>query len=292
MTNRSTFLSRSLLAVTAAFASLAAPACSSDDDGQGTVTFTTYGEDFIEQKIPAETFADGWSVAYTRFLVVLGEVSVAETETSAPVARMPVARLFDLHKTGTKPVFTAPALPAKAYQHVSYLVGPATAATELGVATDADKQLMTTGGYSIYVEGTATKGTESKRFTWGFKTKTLLDRCEGEVSGKSTKGVVVSNGGTDAVELTIHGDHLFYDDLQDPEAKVRFDNIAAADANTDGEVTLEELAAVKLAAIPAEKGPYGTGSAPGINDLRAFVEALSRTVGHYRGEGECFAVPK
>ena len=62
--------------------------------------------------------------------------------------------------------------------------------------------------------------------------------------------------------------------------------------NDDGEVTLEELATVKLAAIPTANGPYGTGSAAGINDLRDFVEALSRTVGHYRGEGECIASAK
>jgi hypothetical protein len=52
---------------------------------------------------------------------------------------------------------------------------------------------------------------------------------------------------------------------------------------------MEELTRVKLAAIPRENGPYGTGSAAGINDLGAFVTALSRTVGHFRGEGECFA---
>ena len=37
-------------------------ACS---DGTGTVTFTTYGEDFIEKEIPASAFADGWNVRYT-----------------------------------------------------------------------------------------------------------------------------------------------------------------------------------------------------------------------------------
>jgi hypothetical protein len=287
-----------LPAALAAFAtlSLGAVACAGGD-GEGTVAFTTYGEPFIEQQIPAATFADAWSVRYGTFLVVLSDVRVAETTASAPVARMPAARLFDMHRPGSKPVFTASALPAKAYEHVSYVIGPATAAIsgqELGAggATAADAQLMVDKGYALYVEGTATKGAESKRFAWGFRTTTLFDRCEGPISGKTTPGVVVRNGGTDAVEITIHGDHLFYDDLQDPAAKVRFDNIASADANADGEVTLEELAAVKLAAIPAEKGPYGTGSAAGINDLRAFVEALSRTVGHFRGEGECFAVPR
>ena len=150
---------------------------------------------------------------------------------------------------------------------------------------------MIQGGYSLYVEATATKGAVSKSYKWGFQTATLFDRCKAaNVDGKDgVDGVVVKNGITDTVELTIHGDHLYYDDLQSIDAKVRFDNIAAADVNMDGDITLEELATVKLAAIPKGSGPYGTGSAAGINDLRQFVEALSRTVGHFRGEGECFA---
>ena len=71
------------------------------------------------------------------------------------------------------------------------------------------------------------------------------------------------------------------------------DNIANADADADGKITLEELAAVDLAdKTKITAGTYGTGSASNINDLRAFVEALSRTVGHFRGEGECLARAK
>lgn len=269
-----------------------AAACASDD-GQGSLTFTTWGEDYIEKEIPAETFADGWQVTYTKFLVSLSEVSVAESDTAAPVAKMPRARIFDMHRPGVKPVFAASGIPAKPYPRVSYVVAPPTADAELAEGVpESDKQQLVSGGYGLWVEGTATKGATTKRFAWAFKAATVFDRCEGAIGGKTTPGVVVTNGGTDIAELTIHGDHLFYDDLQDPEAKVRFETIAAADANGDGEVTLEELAAVKLAAIPAERGPYGTGSVGGLNDLRAFVEALSRTVGHFRGEGECFAAPR
>ena len=99
---------------------------------------------------------------------------------------------------------------------------------------------MVQNGYSVYVEGSATKDATTKSFTWGFKTSTLYDKCKGEVSGKETEGVVVTNGGNDAVEPTIDGDHLFYDDLQSAEAKMRVDNIANADADNDGKVTLED----------------------------------------------------
>ncbi len=277
---------------------IAMAACSdtSDADGKGSVTFTTWGEDFIEKEIPAKAadgeviVEDGWTIRYGKFLLVLTDVAVGEPGKD-PVAKMTTPKLYDMHAPGQKPVVTFTDVPGKAYTHVSYAVAPATAVVEVGGgATEADKQLMIQGGYSIYVEGTLTKDATTKSFAWGFTTNTLYDRCEAEVSGKKTEGVVVTNGGNDAVELTIHGDHFFYDDLQSPDAKVRVDAIANADADADGKITLEELAAVDLAdPQKIAAGTYGTGSASHVNDLRAFVEALSRTLGHFRGEGECLA---
>ena len=287
------------IAIAAFVAAAASAACSdsgSSADGKGTVTFTTWGEDFIEKEIPPKDASgeviveDGWTIRYTKFLLVISDVSVGDPDKE-PAARMTTPKLYDMHAPGPKPVVAFSDLPGKAYTHVSYAVAPVTASTELGGgATDADKQLMSQNGYSIYVEGTVTKDATTKSFAWGFTTNTVYDRCEGEVSGKKTEGVIVTNGGNDAVELTIHGDHFFYDDLQSPDAKVRVDTIANADADADGKITLEELGAVQLAdaqKVPA--GLYGTGSASNVNDLRAFVEALSRTLGHFRGEGECLA---
>lgn len=266
--------------------------CSSDDaDGVGSVAFTSWGEEYIEDAIPGAEFADGWTVTFDRFLVVLEGVTVAESAGGAPAASMGGSVLVN-HKTkGEKPIVRFDALPAKSYPAVSFRVAPATEATTLEGATADDKALMVQNGYSVYVEAKATREAVTKSFAWGFKLATRYGSCKGEIAGKETDGTIVTNGGTDTVQLTIHGDHLFYDDLQAKEAKLRFDNIAAADADGDGDVTLEELARVKLAAIPAANGPYGTGSAAGVNDLRAFVEALSRTVGHFRGEGECVAQP-
>lgn len=279
---------------------LLAPLACSDDaedaaDGQGTVSFTTWGEEYIEQEIPpsadGETIVeDGWTIKYTKFVINLSELNVSE-EGKTPVATLAAPMVFDMHAAGVKPVASFANLPAKPYTRVSYAIAPATAASTLGQgATDADKALLTASGYSIYVEGSATKDAVTKTFKWGFSTNTLYEDCKGELSGKETEGAVVTNGGVDEIQLTIHGDHFFYDDLQSGEAKVRFGNIAAADANADGEVTLEELATVDLAdKTKITAGPYGTGSATGINDLRAFVESLSRTLGHFRGEGECLA---
>lgn len=257
--------------------------------GEGTVEFTTWGEEYIEDQIPAATFADGWSVHYSKFLVVLGNIRIVD-DAGEVGAEQKKTKLVNHVAKGVKTVASFPNLEAKAWAKVSYQITPADGSTELGDgATQADLDMMKSAGYAVYVEGEATKGAEKKTYKWGFKVATEYTDCKGDKDGKETFGVLVTNGGTDDVELTIHGDHLYYDDLQAANAKVRFTAIAAADANSDGEITLEELAAVKLTSIDPANGSYGTGAAGDVNDLRAFVTDLSRTVGHFRGEGECFA---
>ncbi|MCP3142921.1 hypothetical protein [Pyxidicoccus xibeiensis] len=255
-------------------------ACS---DGTGNVTFTTYGEDYIEKEIPASAFADGWSVRFSRFLVTLGEVKVATEDETA--AQQDTSRVFDVHKPGPVVVTSFQNLPAQDWDRVSYAIVPAQDA-EAGNPDAQDLERMRSAGYSVYLEGSATKGTVTKRFEWGFTTNTLYEDCESEAQGA---GVTIPKDGEASVELTIHGDHLFFDDLQSPDAKMRFDALAAADklgiAGADDLVTLEELAAVDLTELP--QGQYGTGGVGGVRNLRDFVTALVRTVGHFRGEGEC-----
>jgi hypothetical protein len=270
-------------------ASLALVSCGDDgaSSGTGTVSFSTWGEDFIEVGIPASAFADGWSVTYTRFLVLVGRVRVADAGGDV-AAEQPGFVLVDHVSPGVKPVATFDGIEAKAWTQVSYETSPVgdPAAIALGQgATEADRDLVVASGCHAYVAGTMTDGATTKTFAWCLGVPTLLDACEGEIDGKRTEGVVVTEGGEDQVELTIHGDHLFYDDLQAADAELRAQAYADADADGDGDVTLDELAAVDLDDLPV--GTYGTGSATGVGNLRQFVEFLSRTLGHFRGEGEC-----
>ncbi|MEW5737993.1 MAG: hypothetical protein AB1938_03650 [Myxococcota bacterium] len=255
--------------------------------GAGSVTFTTWGEEYIEDRIPAQAgakagFVDGWEVSYARFLVVLGEVTLAKkTGEAGPKQTAPL--VVDLKKPGPVELFAFQDVPATKWDKVSFAVAPATSsATRIGAIAAADVERMKTGGLSLFVEGTGTKGTVTKRFAWGFTTNTLYDECQNDDFGE---GVAVPTGGNEVVQLTIHGDHFWYDDLESPDARLRFEAIAGADGNLDGEVTLDELAAVQLTSLPL--GQYGTGSAGSVKTLEDFVTSLSRTVGHFRGEGEC-----
>ena len=50
-------------------------ACST---AQGDLTFSTWGEEYIEKGIPSSEFADGWGVTFDTFLVVLADVEVSD----------------------------------------------------------------------------------------------------------------------------------------------------------------------------------------------------------------------
>jgi hypothetical protein len=257
------------------------------DAGSGDVEFTVWGEEYVEDGIPAETFEDGWSAKFSEFLIVLGEVTVADA-SAGDGNRISGTQLFDLVTPGPHEIGRLDGLEARQWDTVGYEVRTITADTELHPSASADDlATMRAGDYSIYVAGFATKNSETKSFAWGFQNSTSYARCVSEAEGREQYGVLVTNGGTEHVELTIHGDHFFYDDLASPNAVLRFDAIANADANDDGDVTLDELGSVKLVAI--EEGTYGTGSAGRVDDLGAFVQALTATLGHFRGEGHCVA---
>lgn len=256
--------------------------------GAGNLTVTTYGEDYIELEIPAaatpeeEGFVDGHSVTYSKFLVALSDFEFVGLG-GAPKEEVAPQKIFDLHQKGPTPVLQLADLEAVRYDQVALQVKPAKGATA-GNASAEDVARMNTAGYSVYAAGRIRTGTTSVAFTWGFTTHTRYHECE---DAEGARGIVVPNGGTAQVQFTIHGDHLFYDDLQSPDTKLRAQAIVAADRDHDGEVTLAELEGVDLTTLPT--GQYGTGGDGTVEDLSQFVAALSRTVVHFQGEGECKA---
>ena len=53
-------------------------ACAEEDEaGEGTLTLTLWGEEFIEEGIPAEEMADDYEVTFTKFLIALSGISAA-----------------------------------------------------------------------------------------------------------------------------------------------------------------------------------------------------------------------
>lgn len=263
---------RSLSFLVAAVA-LAAAGCDADDAGSGTLKVEIWGEDFIETGIPAGEFADGWGVVFDRFLVNVGGLAVAE-EGRAPVIEEPGFRVFDLVAMDGPLTVVQAVVPAGAYVHASYAIAPATSASVAANAAPADLQRMVAGGLSVLVEGRATKDAQTVAFSWGFTTATTYDPCH--------SGGEVADGGVATVQVTIHGDHLFYDDAVSEEPSLRFADLALADADGDGTLTADEMSAYGILALDH----YGVGSLD-IDNLWEFVSHMTSTLGHIDGEGHC-----
>ena len=263
--------------VIVALVALAVGCDDTDDAGQGTLAVSIYGEAFIEEGIPGGApgcdgcVEDGWAVTFDRFLVVVTSVEVRGPET----VRDDTARVFDLAEAspgagaeaGQRVVEFAVA--AGTYDRLDYTVGPAGAGL-VGAAED----VAAVGQNAVYVEGQATREGVTVRVAWGFAGVTRYVDCE--------TAARVEAGGVGASQLTIHADHLLYDDLVSAEPRVVFDLIAASDGDGDGVVTAAEMGARDISG----EARYQVGNAA-IDDLWGFVAAQVGTLGHIDGEGHC-----
>ena len=245
------------------------PACDSADAEPGELRITMYGEDFIEDRVPADEVIDGWEVVFSKFLVAAHDIEARGGE------KLPGSFVMDLrpssggegHDLGVIEMSSGPV------GTVGFRVAPA-ASDATGNASAADITTMAEQGLSVWVTGTATKGDATLTFDWGFATDTHYTPCETVAD--------VPEGGEGVSQLTIHSDHLFYDDLDSGEPNVAFDIIASADADGDMVITQEELAAVDITG----ETRYQVGSRD-ITDLWSFIVAQTETLGHIDGEGHC-----
>ena len=223
--------------------------------GEGSWLLTTWGEEYIESGIPASAFTDGCSVVFDRFEVVDQELALLDGDGGV-VGEIADSFVMDMTEPGPVELGSA-SVPATHYDEVGWRIGP----------TDDEP-------VSVSIEGVLACGETLVSFTWDFDTDTTY-HCEPE-------DLTIPAGGSDETELTVHGDHLFYDSLEDPDAELRGQAIVDADADADGVVSRAELEGVSVAALG-----YDVGSRAEVEDLYAFIAFLTRTLGHVDGEGHC-----
>lgn len=180
-----------------------------DGAGAGVVTVTVYGEDFIEQGIPSDEMADGWSVTFDRFVVTMDEIMVGGVE-------MPAASSTDI---------------ATETEGAGHPV--ASAMVSAGDHTDSSFTIT-----RVELTGSASKDGTTKTFDWVFDQQTHYSACETTTP--------VTDGGTATFQITVHADHFFYDSLVAEEPQVVFQALADADADDNGAITRAELEAADI----------------------------------------------
>lgn len=238
---------------------------------QGEWVVETWGEDFIEEGIPSAAFDDGCEARFDSFLVVIAQADLINGD-GQPVGGSDGALIFDVAEPGPH-ALGAWSVPRGPYDEARFVIAPASA-PEQGNATEAEVEALVGAGASVRVQGELSCGGESVTFDWAFDRATTYT-CE-------PPALSIPRGGEDVTQLTIHGDHLFYDGLEDPDAALRGLAILEADSNGDGAVTLEELDQVAVAPLGYSVGRYSD-----VTTLRGFIAHLTQTLGHVDGEGHC-----
>lgn len=280
---------RAFVTIAAVAAAFGLVACDEDPSFQklGDMEITTSAPSAERELLTT----DGWNVKYDRFLVHVTAVNVAGADKV--LAASAGAQIVDQVAPAPKSLLSAGVRTARAWEDVSLRIGPAALATEIALAptvTEADRDMMKTGGFAIHVEGKASKAGVVKTFKWGFKTDTTYAACEEDRAGVLVRGLVVPPDGKDTADVVMGAEVLFADDLTG--GVTRADAIASADANADGTVTLDELRAMPLDQARGAGGAYGTAGRDDVSDLGAFVESLTqRLVVRFRAAGGCTAEP-
>ncbi|NUN13836.1 MAG: hypothetical protein HUU55_09395 [Myxococcales bacterium] len=219
--------------------------CESEENTQsGPLRMSIYGEDFIEVGIPAEEMSDGWAVTFDKFEVTLAEAKIAGLVKDGPLT-------FDLAEASNG-------------EGQDVLSGVVVAREH----NDAEYTII-----KVYTEGSATKDNVTKTFQWTFDLFFHYSECE--------TGVHVVPETESTFQITIHGDHLFYDSLVSEEPSLVFQPFADADTDADNTITQEELEAAGI-------GGLDPGNADPQN-LWDWLNLQVPTVGHANGESHCLA---
>lgn len=249
----------------------------------GTHDILVDGNDAVREGLPDAEFVDGWSLEFSSFIVVIHNPGLIERINDEPAwVRQAGVTVWDVAAgdPAEDRVLISRPIRATEYDGFDYRVAPPAVTgyePTAGNVSDEVVDTMVDEGWSMRVVGTATNGVDTKSFDWSFDSNALY-RCE--MTGDAAV-TLEAEGELDST-IEILGDVLFHTELVDPDPSHAFQAIADADANGDGEVTEDELAAVDIASL----ADYDT-KGKAVDDLWGFVSELSRSVGGVGGFGPC-----
>jgi hypothetical protein len=268
----------------------------------------------------AENVRDGWTVEFDKYIIAIGDVDVhlasdedVEAEagdvfvvdlTEVPGQGLPLWEIDNLRAGRWQFFYATPGAGDGSERHETvssgdyddmvendwtYLVdgvlekedGESCPPSDLASPGDASPNGNTSGGNDCY-------DAPSVRFMFGVTAETSFGPCEID----EVPGFAVSEGATQTVAATIHGDHLFFNGFPEGEESgtLRLAQWwADSDLNLDGTVTQEELEAIDPSTLPEIDERYQLGAPPitPLDNMYTYVRGQLKTQGHFQGEGEC-----
>lgn len=205
---------------------------------------------------------DGYHVEFERLLVAVGQAHAGDDGRSAATcseySSANYTRLFDFVQVASAEKVNL--VYALGHCAVDFTIRYPNLDAKLETgASKADVDFMRTpgsdayatdAGVSVWVIGSATNGAVNKHFEWPFRERIGYIGCwvPGE-DGTRVTGVNLESEGHVAINVEMQAEALFRDQLDPTAAKLRFQPFADADADGDGNVTLDELDAVDIAEL-------------------------------------------
>jgi hypothetical protein len=264
-------------------------ACLPDDTRAppGQLEVTLSSDDSLRAGIPSSE--DGWAIAYSRFLVVLGDADLSGDDCDA-YSESHYNRIFELTHQSTQRVSILYGL---GLCHFGFRI--ATPAWDSirgeGVTADDETWLRTPGsdahatdaGVSVRVQGSASRLGVQKSFDWSFRRFISYEDCALPDDAEQGGGVSLSGNESSQVDILVRGEALFGGAAREPSVPARFEPFRAADdehGDGNGEITLDELQATPL--------PAGAMGGPMIESLgdRIYLQLLPE-IAKFRGTGSC-----
>ena len=171
----------------------------------GTLIIRANGEDFVREGF---TTKDGWEIEFDNVFVSLADITAAQTDPPFdPEAGTELQAKAEVKVKGTQVVDLAEGDASAEPIPVAELEAPAGRFNALAwrmVPADSGPA----EGYTIWMQGTATKDSETVLFT--IKVNEELAFTCGDFVGDDRKGILTA-GNTADLEATFHFDHLFGD---------------------------------------------------------------------------------
>jgi hypothetical protein len=285
--------------------------------GKGTLAIAVSGGNALREGFPHKegdaihAFKDGWSLRFSKYIVVLGNIELKHPESGEVVGGWKGEAIMDLLSSkmtdgkaktpGSEDLISIENLPARRLD-ISFELLRASDVAENRSAHVDGVQKMIANQWSVLAEGEANRDQTAVKFVFGLSLPTHYYDC---INGKDqTKGIAIENNKTTGVFIYTHVIHIFWDSLASGDENLRFDAFAAM--AKDGVVDAESLANQDLTALRDADGKKLTDSngkvvfyndggllPPDRQNLLEFLKYAIRDSAHFNGVGLCkIKIPK